>query len=69
MYEQRPSPEERSSFLSRMFFQWFDAMAWKGFRKPLQMADLWDLNSRNKSKWVVPHFDKQFEKDLRKRDK
>nr|QST14985.1 ABCC1-1 protein [Diaphanosoma celebensis] len=65
----KPSPEEGSSFLNRMFFQWFDVMAWRGYRKPLQMEDLWDLNSRNKSRWVVPRFDKMFEKGLRKRDK
>ena len=37
-------PEISASFLSRLLFAWFDPMAWKGYRHPLDVQDLWDLN-------------------------
>nr|QST14986.1 ABCC1-2 protein [Diaphanosoma celebensis] len=67
--QNNPSPEEGASFPSRMVYQWFDAMAWKGYKRPLEMKDLWDLNNGDKSKTVVPRFDLQWEKSLRKRVK
>lgn len=63
---QNPSPEESSSFLSLITYFWFDTMAWKGYKKPLEASDLWDLNARDKSKSVVPRFDKHWENSLKK---
>lgn len=61
-----PSPEENASFLSVITYQWFDKMAWLGYKKPLEASDLWDLNNRDKSRSVVPRFDKHWEKSLTK---
>lgn len=49
-------PENSSSFLSRIFYSWFDKMAWKGFRNPLEEGDLWDLRAEDQSKEVMPRF-------------
>lgn len=49
-------PEFDSSFLSKIFFTWYDKMAWKGFRKPLDKSDLWELNPQDVSTGIVPLF-------------
>jgi len=38
----------------------------RGFRKPLEYSDLWDLNEEDTSKVVVEAFDAEYEKDLSK---
>ncbi|XP_069695544.1 multidrug resistance-associated protein 1 isoform X5 [Periplaneta americana] len=63
---ERPCPEQGASFLSRLFFAWFDPLAWKGFRKPLETKDLWNMNPEDTASEVVPAFDKYWEKTLRK---
>ncbi|CAG2053140.1 unnamed protein product [Timema podura] len=64
-----PCPEQGASFLSKLFFSWFDALAWKGFRKPLETSDLWNMNPEDTSSEIVPMFDKYWEKSKRKSEK
>ena len=66
---QKPCPEQSASFLSKIFFAWFDPLAWKGFRKPLETKDLWSMNPEDTASEVVPVFDKHWEKTLRKSSK
>lgn len=61
-----PCPEHGASYPSRILFAWFDALAWKGFRKPLEASDLWSMNPEDMSMEVVPKFDKYWDKNLRK---
>ncbi|KAI2474349.1 ATP binding cassette (ABC) transporter subfamily C member, partial [Diabrotica virgifera virgifera] len=61
-----PSPEESASFLSRLLFAWFDPLAWKGFRKPLETKDLWDINVEDSSRELVPVFEKYWSQTLKK---
>lgn len=49
-------PQVSASFLSRMTYQWFDSMALKGYRKPLEEQDLWDLRAEDQSKEIMPVF-------------
>ncbi|XP_011882151.1 PREDICTED: multidrug resistance-associated protein 1 isoform X4 [Vollenhovia emeryi] len=63
-----PCPEQSSSFPSRIFFAWFDSLAWKGFRKPLETSDLWSMNPEDMATEIVPKFDKYWNKNLRKTD-
>ncbi|KAL0104454.1 hypothetical protein PUN28_017289 [Cardiocondyla obscurior] len=63
-----PCPEQSSSFPSRLVFAWFDALAWKGFRKPLETSDLWSMNPEDMATEIVPKFDKYWNKNLRKTD-
>lgn len=58
-----------ASFPSRMIFHWFNALAAKGYKKPLEYTDLWGLNPRDTSRQVIPRFDKHWEKSLSKRIK
>ncbi|GAB0095977.1 multidrug resistance-associated protein 1 [Sergentomyia squamirostris] len=61
-----PSPELSSSFLRKLFFQWFDPMTWKGYRRPLEISDMWDLNEDDQTRSLVPDFDKYWYDSVRK---
>lgn len=52
----KPSPGLSASFPSKLFFGYFDKFAWTGYRKPLEMNDIWDLNPENTSSVLVPKF-------------
>ncbi|XP_065356723.1 multidrug resistance-associated protein 1 isoform X3 [Calliphora vicina] len=59
-------PETSASFLSRITYQWFDGMAWRGYRNPLEEKDLWDLNPQDSCKEVMPIFAYYWNKNVRK---
>ncbi|XP_036148326.1 multidrug resistance-associated protein 1 isoform X7 [Monomorium pharaonis] len=63
-----PCPEQSSSFPSRILFAWFDSLAWKGFRKPLETSDLWSMNPEDMAAEIVPKFDKYWNKNVKKTD-
>lgn len=63
-----PCPEQCASYPSRILFTWFDPLAWKGFRKPLETSDLWSMNPEDMAMEIVPKFDKYWDKNLRKRN-
>lgn len=62
----KPYPELGASFLSRLFYAWFDPLAWKGYRKPLEQTDLWDMNPEDSSKEVMPVFLKYWDRAVAK---
>ncbi|XP_005176236.1 multidrug resistance-associated protein 1 isoform X1 [Musca domestica] len=59
-------PENSASFLSRITYQWFDTMAWRGYRNPLEEKDLWDLRPQDSCKEVMPIFAYYWNKNVRK---
>lgn len=61
-----PSPEEGASMLSTLTYYWFRPLAWKGYRKPLESKDLWDINEKDKCRSIVPIYDKHWENSLKK---
>ncbi|XP_006558751.1 multidrug resistance-associated protein 1 [Apis mellifera] len=66
---EKPCPEQKSSFPGKIFFSWFDSMAWKGFKKPLEITDLWSINPEDTAKEIVPKFEKYWKKNSQKRNK
>lgn len=50
----KPYPLLGASFLSRIVYAWFDPLTWKGYRKPLEHNDLWDLNREDTSRELIP---------------
>ncbi|CAH2014232.1 unnamed protein product [Acanthoscelides obtectus] len=62
----KPCPEQGAGALSRILYTWFDPMAWKGYRNPLVIEDLWDLNPEDSAKEVVPLFEKHWHASLEK---
>lgn len=63
---QKPYPEQGASFLSRLFYTWFDPLAWKGYRRPLEQKDLWDMNPEDSSKEIMPIFLKYWDRSVAK---
>ncbi|XP_066599372.1 multidrug resistance-associated protein 1 isoform X2 [Prorops nasuta] len=63
---ERPCPEQAASYPSRILFTWFDSLAWKGFRKPLESSDLWSMNPEDTATEIVPKFDKYWNKNVKK---
>ena len=63
------TPERFASFSSRMFFSWFDGLAWKGWRRTLTNEDLWNLTPGNRSSNIIPVWDKNWEKETKKAKK
>lgn len=61
-----PSPEQTSSFLRQIFFQWFDSTTWRGWRRPLTEKDIYDINPEDTSRELVPPFDKYFQESVEK---
>lgn len=53
-----PNPEIESSFIRKLLFIWFEPMTWRGFRKPLETGDMWDIRPEDTSRAMVPDFDK-----------
>ncbi|CAG7821148.1 unnamed protein product, partial [Allacma fusca] len=52
------SPELVASFPSRISFHWVTPLIWRGFKKPLEMTDLWDLSIENTSYATITCFNK-----------
>lgn len=61
-----PSPEQNSSFLNQILFQWFTHITWIGYRRPLTEADIFDINPENTSRELIPPFDKYFAQSIEK---
>ncbi|CAH1713407.1 multidrug resistance-associated protein 1 isoform X3 [Aphis gossypii] len=61
---EKPCPEMKASYPSRILFTWFDALAWTGYNRPLETKDLWNMNYDDSSREVVPVFDKHWERSL-----
>ncbi|KMY89969.1 multidrug resistance-associated protein 1 isoform X1 [Drosophila simulans] len=59
-------PELSASFLSRITYQWFDKMALKGYRNPLEEKDLWDLRPQDSCSEVMPIFAHHWNQNVRK---
>ena len=55
--------------LSQLLYVWFEKLAWKGYRQPLDADALWDLSRETMSAGIVPRFDKQFAKTLDQRQR
>lgn len=62
----KPSPEPESSFPTRITFTFFDKIMYKGWRRPLEMKDLWDIAPENKASSLVPVFQEKFDKNIQK---
>jgi ABC-type multidrug transport system fused ATPase/permease subunit len=51
-----PSHEPLASLLSLAMFGWVDAIVWRGYRKTLELGDVWDLSMRDKAATVLAEF-------------
>ncbi|OCT50344.1 ATP-dependent bile acid permease [Cladophialophora carrionii] len=51
-----PSREPLASVLSSATFTWCDPIVWKGFKKTLELSDVWNLALQDKAETVLAHF-------------
>ena len=47
----------KSSYLSQLLYFWAEPFVWQGYKNPLTLSDLWDLDSNLTSNELVPKFD------------
>lgn len=63
---ENPSPELSSSFVTKIFYLWFDKLTWKGFKRPLTENDIYNLNIENTADEIVPKFDGHYNRQNQK---
>ncbi len=51
-----PSHEPLASLLSLAMFGWVDVIVWRGYRKTLELSDVWDLRMKDKAATVLADF-------------
>lgn len=56
--DRKVCPKQNASLISRLTFSWFNAFAWKGYKKTLEAEDMWSISSEDLAAIVVPKFEK-----------
>ncbi|KAK6487243.1 canalicular multispecific organic anion transporter 1 [Huso huso] len=64
--EAKKNPETSASFLSRITFNWFNSMVLNGYKRPLEVEDLWDLNESDKTQAIFSEFEKTMNWEVKK---
>uniref|UniRef100_A0A8D2LSN2 Multidrug resistance-associated protein 1 n=1 Tax=Varanus komodoensis TaxID=61221 RepID=A0A8D2LSN2_VARKO len=66
VHDPNPCPESSASFLSKITFWWITGLLVRGYRKPLELKDLWSLNKEDMSEEVVPGLARNWAKEYTK---
>uniref|UniRef100_A0A8C6MW78 ABC-type glutathione-S-conjugate transporter n=1 Tax=Mus spicilegus TaxID=10103 RepID=A0A8C6MW78_MUSSI len=59
-------PSATASFLSSITFSWYDSTVLKGYKHPLTIEDVWDVEEKLKAKSLTSKFETIMTKDLQK---
>ncbi|XP_056662286.1 LOW QUALITY PROTEIN: ATP-binding cassette sub-family C member 6 [Monodelphis domestica] len=62
MHDSNPCPESGASFPSKVTFWWFSRLVWQGYRKPLEMDDLWSLGKENSSEEIISRLESEWKR-------
>uniref|UniRef100_H0WIX5 ATP binding cassette subfamily C member 2 n=1 Tax=Otolemur garnettii TaxID=30611 RepID=H0WIX5_OTOGA len=60
------NPLTTASFLSRITFSWYDRIVLKGYKHPLTLKDVWDVNEEMKTRTLLSKFELCMMRELRK---
>ncbi|XP_066094773.1 ATP-binding cassette sub-family C member 2 [Saccopteryx bilineata] len=60
------NPSHTASFLSKLTFSWYDSIVLKGYKQPLTIEDVWDVDQESKTQSVVSKFEKYMVGELSK---
>ncbi|XP_045882134.1 ATP-binding cassette sub-family C member 2 [Meles meles] len=60
------NPSLTASFLSSITFSWYDSIIMKGYKQPLTLEDIWDVDEEMKTKALVSTFEKHMVGELQK---
>ncbi|XP_054437323.1 ATP-binding cassette sub-family C member 2 isoform X2 [Pteronotus mesoamericanus] len=58
------NPSLTASFLSNITFSWYDSIVLKGYKQPLTLEDIWEVDEQSKSKTLVSRFEKHMVREL-----
>ncbi|KAJ2668835.1 hypothetical protein IWW42_004971, partial [Coemansia sp. RSA 1085] len=58
------SPEERANIFSRLTFTWMTPLLEKGYHKPLQMEDTWELSNKYRPDVATEKFQRNWRAEL-----
>ncbi|KAJ2800364.1 hypothetical protein H4R20_004092, partial [Coemansia guatemalensis] len=59
------SPEERANIFSALTFSWMTPLLEKGFCKPLEMQDTWELSQQYRPDIATAEFQRNWQRELR----
>ncbi|XP_026706940.1 canalicular multispecific organic anion transporter 1 isoform X1 [Athene cunicularia] len=62
----KKNPEVTASFLSSITFEWYTSMVFKGYRKPLEIEDIWELKGKDKIQAIYTVWEKNMKTAVRK---
>ncbi|XP_044535039.1 ATP-binding cassette sub-family C member 6 [Gracilinanus agilis] len=62
MHDSNPCPESGASFPSKATFWWFSRLVWQGYRKPLELNDLWSLGKENSSEEIISRLEREWKR-------
>ncbi|XP_029887240.1 ATP-binding cassette sub-family C member 2 isoform X1 [Aquila chrysaetos chrysaetos] len=62
----KKNPEVTASFLSSITFAWYTSMVFKGYRKPLEIEDIWELKGKDKTQAIYAVLEKNMKTAVRK---
>ncbi|KFQ48159.1 Canalicular multispecific organic anion transporter 1, partial [Nestor notabilis] len=62
----KKNPEVTASFLSSITFEWYTSTIFKGYRKPLEIEDIWELKAKDKTQSICAVFEKNMKTEVRK---
>ncbi|KFP85745.1 Canalicular multispecific organic anion transporter 1, partial [Acanthisitta chloris] len=54
----KKNPEVTASFLSSITFEWYTSIVFKGYRKPLEVEDIWELKDKDKTQAMYAALEK-----------
>ncbi|KFQ81939.1 Canalicular multispecific organic anion transporter 1, partial [Phaethon lepturus] len=62
----KKNPEVTASFLSSITFEWYTSMVFKGYCKPLEIEDIWELKGKDKTQAIYTVLEKNMKTAVRK---
>ncbi|KAM9379691.1 ATP-binding cassette sub-family C member 2 [Phaethornis superciliosus] len=62
----KKNPEVTASFLSSITFEWYTSLVFKGYRKPLEIEDIWELKREDKTQAIYAEMEKNMKTAVRK---
>ncbi len=63
-YDRKISPETNASFISKLLFMWLNPLLLLGYKRPLEMSDLYDVQKGYHSKEVYDVFEDKWQDEL-----
>ncbi|KAM6330191.1 ATP-binding cassette sub-family C member 2 [Podargus strigoides] len=62
----KKNPEVTASFLSTITFEWYTSVVFKGYRKPLEIEDVWELKAKDKTQAIYAVLEKNMKTAVQK---